>query len=484
MAIPDPARTRRTAGRAHASPGARWLVAGCALLAAAAAAAPLDPPAGDPLTTTDATGWLRTFTPTGSIDPGNAFFQSLGSNGRSCNSCHRQEDAWSLTPAGVQARFEASGGTDPLFRPVDGADSPLADVSTVDARRAAYSMLLQRAVLRVGIGIPAGAEFTLDAVDDPYGFASAAQLSLFRRPLPATNLGYLSAVMWDGRETAGAFVPPMDAGAQQANLVASLRSQALHAIAGHAEGAIPPSEDDLEEIVAFEIGLTTAQVRDDRAGLLNADDALGGPRILANQRYYIGINDTLGGNPTGAPFDPAAMGLFNAWDAPAVPATVAGVRQARAAVARGEQLFNTRVFQITGVGGLNDALGIDAIAGTCSTCHNAPNVGNHSVTLPLDLGVSAAAVRTPDLPLYTLRNIATGETVQTTDPGRALITGRWADMGKFKGPILRGLAGRAPYFHNGAAASIEDAIDFYDTRFSIGFTGRERQDLAAFLRSL
>jgi cytochrome c peroxidase len=127
---------------------------------------------------------------------------------------------------------------------------------------------------------------------------------------------------------------------------------------------------------------------------------------------------------------------------------------------------------------------VGAIAGTCSTCHNAPNVGNHSVTLPLDLGISAAAVRTPDLPLYTLRNIATGETVQTTDPGRALVTGRWADIGKFKGPILRGLAGRAPYFHNGAAASIEDAIDFYDTRFSIGFTARERQDLAAFLRAL
>jgi hypothetical protein len=472
------------AGRLHAWPDVRWLVAGCALIAAAAAAAPLDPPADDPLTTSDASGWLRTFTATGSIDPDNAFFQSLGSNGRSCNTCHRQEDAWSLTPAGVQARFEASGGTDPLFRPVDGADSPLADVSSVDARRTAYSMLLRRAVLRVGIGIPAGAEFSLDAVDDPYGFASAAQLSLFRRPLPATNLGYLSAVMWDGRESAGAFVPPMDAGVQQANLVASLRSQALHAIAGHAEGTVPPSEDDLEEIVAFETGLTTAQVRDDRAGLLNADDALGGPRILANQRYYIGINDTLGGNPTGAPFDPVAMGLFAAWDAPAVPASAAGVRQARAAVARGERVFNTRVFQITGVGGLNDALGVGAIAGTCSTCHNAPNVGNHSVTLPLDLGISAAAVRTPDLPLYTLRNIATGETVQTTDPGRALVTGRWADIGKFKGPILRGLAGRAPYFHNGAAASIEDAIDFYDTRFSIGFTARERQDLAAFLRAL
>ncbi len=484
MAIPDPARTHRTAVRPAAPRRTRWLLAGCALIGAAAGAAPLDPPAGDPLTTADPSGWLRTFTPTGSIDQDNAFFRSLGSNGRSCNTCHRQEDAWSLTPAGVQARFEASGGTDPLFRPVDGADSPLADVSTVDARRSAYSMLLRRGVLRVGMGIPAGAEFALDAVDDPYGFASAAQLSLFRRPLPATNLGYLSAVMWDGRESTAPFVPPMDAGVQQGTLVSSLRTQALHAIAGHAEGATPPSEADLEEIVAFETGLTTAQVRDDRAGLLNADDALGGPRILANQRYYIGINDTLGGDPAGAPFNAQAMALFSAWEATEGPVSGSGMRQARAQVARGERLFNTRVFQITSVGGLNDVLGQGAIEGTCSTCHNAPNVGNHSVTLPLDLGISDAGVRTADLPLYTLRNLATGQTVQTTDPGRALVTGRWADIGKFKGPILRALAGRAPYFHNGAAATIEDAIDFYDTRFAIGFTARERQDLAAFLRSL
>lgn len=40
----------------------------------------------------------------------------------------------------------------------------------------------------------------LVAVDDPYHFASAAERSLFRRPLPSTNLKFDSAVMWDGRE--------------------------------------------------------------------------------------------------------------------------------------------------------------------------------------------------------------------------------------------------------------------------------------------
>ena len=88
------------------------------------------------------------------------------------------------------------------------------------------------------------------------------------------------------------------------------------------------------------------------------------------------------------------------------------------------------------------------------------------------------------MPLYTLRNNATGATVQTTDPGRALLSGKWKDIGKFKGPVLRGLAARAPYFHNGSAADIEAVVDFYDTRFAIGLNAREKRDLAAFLRAL
>ena len=62
-------------------------------------------------------------------------------------------------------------------------------------------MLLSKGLIRVGIGIPHDAEFDLVAVDDPYGYASAAELSLFRRPLPSTNLKFLSTVMFDGRET-------------------------------------------------------------------------------------------------------------------------------------------------------------------------------------------------------------------------------------------------------------------------------------------
>lgn len=74
--------------------------------------------------------------------------------------------------------------------------------------------------------------------------------------------------------------------------------------------------------------------------------------------------------------------------------------------------------------------------------------------------------------------------MQTTDPGRALITGKWADIGKVKGPVLRGLAARAPYFHNGSAQSLAEVVDFYNVRFAIGFTAREKQDLVNFLGTL
>jgi cytochrome c peroxidase len=102
----------------------------------------------------------------------------------------------------------------------------------------------------------------------------------------------------------------------------------------------------------------------------------------------------------------------------------------------------------------------------------------------VDLGLASEARRTPDLPLYTLRCVSTGKIVRTTDPGRALVTGKCRDIGGFKLPTLRALATRAPYFHHGGAATLDDVVTFYDGRFGIGFTPAERADLLAFLRSL
>lgn len=439
---------------------------------------------GNPLTTADLSGWLQTSTPSGRIDSSNPFFQSFGSNGRTCNSCHRQAQGWTISPGELRRRFAATNGTDPVFAPVDGAVSPLADVSTVDARRSAYAMLLRRGVLRVGMPMPAQAEFRLVAVDDPYGYASERELSLFRRPLPATNLIWLTAVMWDGRETFAPFKPPMDAGINLQNLRTSLASQARDAILGHEQAASAPGDDVIERIVEFELHLITAQVDDNRAGPLNEDNAMGGANILTQQRFWVGINDTLGNDPTGDAFDEKAMRLFDGWNDPNMQFSRDPRDRARAAIARGERLFNSMPIAISGVAGLNDVTGKAVIHGSCSSCHDSPNIGNHSMALPVNIGIADASRRTPDMPLYTLANNATGQTVQTTDPGLAMLTGKWADIGKFKGPILRGLAARAPYFHNGSAATLADVVNFYDTRFKIHMSAQQKHDMVAFLSAL
>ncbi len=446
-------------------------------------------------------GFAATTSTAGSVDLGSAFFQNFGTNGRTCGSCHTITDGWTVTPPHIQARFDATGGTDPIFRTNDGSVSPSADVSTVAARRVAYSMLLTKGDIRVGIGIPSGADFDLTNVDDPYGHANSSDLSLFRRPLPSTNLGFDSTVMWDGRETFGGTDHcnhANEGGKCFASITFDLQDQANGATMGHAQGG-PLSQAERAAIQEFESSLSTAQVWDNAAHNLTARGALGGPDAIASQVSYYGINDNLGDYVTGAAFTPNVFDIYDAWsNSP----DNGGEASARAAVARGEALFNTRAITISGVSGLNFNSPFNpplptSFTGACTTCHDTPNGGNHSIVAPLNIGLTGdhpeALARTPDMPLYTLTCNATGiadghcnagDQIKTTDPGRALISGSWKDIGKFKGPILRGLASRAPYFHNGSAADLDAVVDFYDNRFGMGLSDQEHSDLVAFLRTL
>ena len=394
-------------------------------------------------------GVAKTATASGTIDTGNPYFQSLGTNGRSCGSCHQAAEGWSITPAGLQQRFDATDGTDPIFLPHDTANSPTADVSTPDARRKAYSMLLSRGVIRVGLPVKSTSEFTLVAVDDPYGYASAAQLSLFRRPLPTTNLRFLSVVNWDGRNN------PAD----PTDIHLALTNQANGATVGHAKAEAPIDDATRESIVSFETALVTAQTWHEDAGSLSIAGATGGPDPLLTQRFTIGMND-----PSQPGFTNKVFTLFDAWS---------GNNWSRQPVADGQRVFNEKTFDLG-----------NGRTGTCSGCHNTPNVGSASSFRFFDVGVSRPERRTSDVPLYTFQNIATGETIQTTDPGRALISGKWEDMNRFKAPSLRGLAARAPYFHDGSAKTIAAVVDHYQQRFQIAFQDGERRNLIAFLESL
>jgi cytochrome c peroxidase len=436
----------------------------------------------------DPTGAIETYTtdPSGTLDLTGPFFQSLGTNGRSCGTCHQPSDAWTVSAAHVRARFFLTAGTDPIFRTVDGSNCDQhIDVSTVAGRAKAYSLLTTRGLIRISLPLPAGAQFEVVSVSNPYGCNDMSTLSMYRRPLPAANLRFLSTVMFDGRESSPQTgTQKITFATNPADLLFDLEHQAVDATLGHAQAIPPgPTTQQQQAIVNFEMALSVAQAFDFQAGNLNGNGAAGGPVPLSAQPFFIGINDSFppsfGFNPTGAPFTPTIFTLFQKW-------LSYDSDDKNASIARGQQVFNSKLINISTVAGINDVLGIAVLPGTCGTCHDSPNVGDHSFPAPLNIGAGdlTSALDVSYLPVITLRNKTTGAIIQTTDPGRALITGLWADVGKVKGPILRGLAARAPYFHNGSATTLMDVVTFYDRRFGIGFTNQEKADLVAFLSSL
>jgi hypothetical protein len=446
----------------------------------------------------------------------NPFFQDLGSNGRRCVTCHQPSDAFSVTPTHLRQRFEATQGSDPIFRPVDGANCPIADVSTVEGRRAAYSLLLSRGLIRVGIAVPANADYAVVSVYNRYGCNATDVISMYRRPLPTTNLTFLSAVMFDGRESSQLTgTTKITYANYPTSLMNDLAHQSVSATVTHAQGdGTRPTAEEQQQIVDFETKLFTAQIRSNGPGELNDDGARGGPAPLTTQAFFITINSSVhflvpafeapGGlvSPGDGQFSSDIFDLYTKW------AQADDERAARRSVARGEQLFNTLQIPISGVAGINDdvsagglvAGGISHLQGTCGTCHDTLNVGNHSFPTPLNIGTGDPNPNNPSINLGGLdvsylpeitvcrkdasTGLPTNDCKTSTDLGQALVDGKFDHLGKIKGPILRGLAGRAPYFHNGSAATLMDAVNFYNTRFSLNLTEREREDLVAFLKTL
>src|SRR6476646_673476 len=122
----------------------------------------------------NASGAAATFSATGTFDFNNPFFKSIGTNGRSGVTCHQPDQAWGISAEDVQRRFIRSQGTDPIFRPVDGANCP------TTARQndpTTYSQLLNRGLIRIDRPIPANAEFTIEVTSDPYTCSSPTDIS-------------------------------------------------------------------------------------------------------------------------------------------------------------------------------------------------------------------------------------------------------------------------------------------------------------------
>jgi cytochrome c peroxidase len=454
------------------------------------------------------------------VEASNPFFQDLGTNGRRCVTCHEPGDAMSITPPHIRQRFSATQGMDPLFRLVDGATCPTADVSTLYERREAYSLLLSKGLIRIGIAVPANADYQVISVYNHYGCNATDVISMYRRPLPTTNLPFLSAVMFDGRESSPATGTTKILYANYpTSLLNDLAHQSVDATVIHAQGdGTRPTPEEQQQIVDFETKLFTAQIRDHQAGRLDEGGAKGGPAYLATQPFFISVNSSVhfllpafeqpGGQitPGDGHFSSKIFNLYNEWAQG--NDSERGERAARYSIAHGEELFNTLVIPISGVAGINDDIaagglvagGVPLLQGSCGTCHDTPNVGNHSFPTPLNIGtgdpsptnhsVNLGGLDISDLPEITVckKDPTTGQPTNncktTTDLGQALIDGRFDHVGKIKGPILRGLAGRAPYFHNGSAATLADAVTFYNVRFNLNLSQQDQDDLVAFLKTL
>ena len=368
---------------------------------------------------------------------GHPFFEALGTNGRACITCHQPSNAMSLSAATIRERWRESGGRDPIFAAVDGSNCPDAKQET----EASHSLLLRRGLFRIALPWPPKdpPEFQIEVVRDPtgcntspiYGIGGEQHaVSVFRRPRVAANLVEATVLMADGRAV-------------------SLEGQATEAALAHEQAAAPPTAVELRRIVEFERQIFTAQNSDVRGGLLGDTD---GPAAL-------GPANLAAGKPAGLAGAATAFGI---WAAPKTSGE--GIqRDFRASVARGSELFFHRQF-----------------AGkTCATCHAM------DIARWMDIGTANVAEReaSPDLPLFRI-TCNGGRVFYTQDPGRALITGRCADIGMIAIQQFRGLAARAPYFSNGSAPTLRDVVEYYDRHFAITLSEGEKNDLVNFLKVL
>lgn len=432
---------------------------------------------------------------------GHPFFRPLGTNGRACVSCHQPAWGMSVSAVGLDDRWRETDGKDPVFAAYDGSNCP----SLPQDKESSHSLLLKRGLFRIPLawppknadGSPKHVEFTIEVVRDPtgcntspqYGLKSAQPtISVYRRPRSAANLKYVIAggqaiVLKTGML---ADLDPDTGKPSSMNIMSdarepSLRAQAMDAIMGHEQASVSPSRQQLDRIIEYESQVYTAQQA----------HIFGGPLAVAGGPPGLGVA-ALRDHKAGAPGDEhdPVFGLFNMWK---------GNDFYRSSVARGADIFMSRQFWVRDAAHMN-AHGFGNPAKlTCAGCHEAPMSGGGLSAGWIDVGTTTFPTWTEpstwadasELPVFKITcakdadpHPYLGRTIYTTDPGRALISGKCADVGSIVMQQLRGLAARAPYFANGSAKTLREVVDFYDRRFDMKLGDTEKDDLINFLGAL
>lgn len=178
------------------------------------------------------------------------------------------------------------------------------------------------------------------------------------------------------------------------------------------------------------------------------------------------------------------------------PVTSLRLREAVAAYVRSLEALDSRFDRAvrgdTGVLTADERLGFTLFMGKarCGTCHFAPLFSG--TTPPLYHASDVEVIGTPARP--------SAREKLDADSGRARIDHLPTHFRAFKTPTLRNIALTAPYMHNGAFATLDEVLDFYDVGGAAGagaavpnqtlasdslhLTASERRAILAFLHTL
>jgi cytochrome c peroxidase len=398
----------------------------------------------------------------------------LGGNGRACADCHMASHDFTLTPAVAQARLDAMRGCrqvlpwadDPLFRPIDADDFRTRGEDASD-----YSNLVENGLIRVTLPLPdnvklldCGATVPCPSTAQP----TTENVADVWRAVPTIENVALTGP--DDQEPAWIRGPNTRGGYQADARIGTLQDQARSALLGHALVDAEPPQSLLDDVAAFQSGEFSSRRVAELAATIGEDPLPPVAALTELEQHGRTVFVRACGHCHGGP------GLSTPQMAPApfVPDLTAMPRY-------------------------------------------------HTVQVdcprPVDTMTPPRFVF-PACPASLARNVRTYEFTRgdgtkfrrsTSDPGRALLSG--ADVGnpftsdfqRYDVPSLHGIGNTAPYFHNNAAATMEDVLDLYDAFFKQvkainpasfvlstttpgandrPFTKEERPALLAFLRKL
>lgn len=353
----------------------------------------------------------------------------LGGNGRACADCHVPTDHFQLSPETARARLHNlrvarlynQTADDPLFRPID-AD----DFRTKGSAAADFSNLVENGLVRVTMALPPNVRL----IDEATGATLPDRsVDLWRAVMPVSNVAITGP---DGVQPVwppGAPRPPImgldpngpnrQGGYQHDARIATLQQQARAALFDHAQISVEPPQRMLDDLAAFQRSIFSSPgVELLAAAILSGASELPDP-------------------------DPELNELER----------------------QGKVVFNR----------------------ACATCHGGKS---HPSTSTPESTIVRPIVRYHNIqtacphpstdgfapcPQRLQRNARTYEitiadggvrTFVTSDPGRLLLTGHFADLGVMDNTNLRGISKTAPYFHNNSAATLEQVLDHYDAFFA------------------